>query len=142
LSLHLEEPDNLRVYITHCSAKKNNVYKRTGAKVRPDKLYTGQRIQLFMTAAKAHHADWAILSDLYGIWFPNILHEWYEKPPDSVTEDEFKKLVADFDRNLREYEEIWFYYNPSRYHSLYDKLLTESRLRDRIKRFTHIEEIV
>ena len=45
-----------------------------------------------MNKCKEKKVEWAIFSDLYGIWFPSIKHEWYEKPPNTVTEEEFKKL--------------------------------------------------
>ena len=95
-----------------------------------------------MTAAKDRNVEWAVFSDLYGLWFPTVEHEWYEQSPDNVGEEEFKKLLTDFDDKLRKYDEIWFYYNPGRFHSLYARLLTESRLKGRIKKFTHLTEIV
>jgi len=48
----------------------------------------------------------------------------------------------EFDASLRHYEEIWFYYNPSRFHEIYRKLVSETRLKHRLKLFTHIAEIV
>jgi hypothetical protein len=84
---------------------------------------------------------WAVFSDLYGVWFPDTKHEWYDKAPDHVTETGFRDLVADFDRKLHGFDEIWFYYNPSRFHSMYDRLITNSSLRDRITRFTHLGQI-
>jgi hypothetical protein len=78
-----------------------------------------------MTACKEKEVAWAIFSDLYGIWYPSVRHEWYEKDHDNVTEEEFQKLVSDFDKKLGGYEEIWFYYNPGRFHSLYQRLLAE-----------------
>jgi len=102
----------LRIYATHCSAKKNNSLKDSGEKVAPDELYTSRRIQRFMGVCKSKRANWAIFSDLYGVWFPTVEHRWYEKPPSSVTEKEFIGLLSDFDKQLRSYDEIWFYYNP------------------------------
>lgn len=84
---------------------------------------------------------WAIFSDLYGVWFPHAEHEWYEKDPNTVTEEEFKRLLEDFDEKLVNYDEIWFYYNPGRFHPLYQRLLRETKLKDRVKLFTHIREI-
>ncbi len=75
------------------------------------------------------------------VWFPDIEHEWYEKDPGTVTEKEFKDLVNDFDKKLKGYKEIWFYYNPGRFHPLYKRLLKETRLKERVKLFTHISEI-
>ena len=36
---------------------------------------------------------------------------------------------------------VWFYYNPGRFHPLYDRLLTETKLNNKITRFTHISDI-
>ena len=132
----------MRIYITHCSAKKDDSLKHTGKKVTQDKLYTATPTQRFMNKCKDEQVKWAIFSDLYGVWFPNVYHEWYEKDPDTVTEQEFENIVNDFDQKLREYDEIWFYYNPGRFHPLYERLLQETNLRYKVKRFTHIREIV
>ena len=132
----------MRIYITHCSAKKDDSLKHTGKKVTQDKLYTATPTQRFMNKCKDEQVKWAIFSDLYGVWFPNVYHEWYEKDPDTVTEQEFENLVNDFDQKLWEYDEIWFYYNPGRFHPLYERLLQETNLRGKVKRFTHIREIV
>lgn len=132
----------MRIYITHCSAKKDDSLKNTGKRVPPDKLYTATPTQRFMNKCKERKVNWAIFSDLYGVWFPDIEHEWYEKDPDTVTEQEFKNLVKDFDQKLQRYDEIWFYYNPGRFHPLHKRLLQETRLRDRVRLFTHIAQIV
>ena len=42
--------DIKKIYITHCSAKKNSIFKNTRAKVTPDKLYTATPTQRFMIA--------------------------------------------------------------------------------------------
>ncbi len=132
----------MRIYITHCSAKKDNSLKNSGKKATPDKLYTATPTQRFMSRCKEKKVNWAIFSDLYGVWFPDIEHEWYEKDPDTVTGQEFRNLANDFDRKLQSYDEIWFYHNPGRFHPLYKKLLRETKLKDKVKRFTHIREIV
>jgi hypothetical protein len=46
----------------------------------------------------------------------------YEKSPNSVTEEEFNKLVDDFNRKLKDFDEIWFFYNPGKFHKSYRKL--------------------
>ena len=132
----------MRIYITHCSAKKDDSLKNSGNKVPPDKLYTATPTKRFMNKCKEKKTNWAIFSDLYGVWFPSMEHEWYEKEPDKVTEQEFTELVNNFDRKLQNYDEIWFYHNPGRFHSLYKRLLQETRLKDRVKLFTHIREII
>ena len=107
----------------------------------PDNLYTATPLQRFVKKCTQKKADWAVFSDKHGVWFPYVKHEWYEKDPNTVTDQEFKNLIADFDEKLRDFTEIWFYYNPGRFHPLYQKLLESSTLKNRIRKFTHIEEI-
>jgi hypothetical protein len=52
--------DILRIYVTHCSAKKDNSLKNTGKKVTPDKLYTATPLQRFMNKCKKRKVHWAI----------------------------------------------------------------------------------
>lgn len=87
-----------------------------------------------MRRCKAKGVRWAILSDRYGVWFSNEKHVWYEKHPDSVTEREFAALKADFDNKLVAFEEIFFCpgTGDGRVHSLYKRLMRESRLKDKI----------
>lgn len=54
-----------------------------------------------------------------------------------VTEEEFRRLLEDFDEKLVGYDEIWFYHNHSRFHKLYKRLLQETK--SKIKIFTHIK---
>ncbi len=131
----------MRIFVTHCSAKKDNSLKNTGKKVTPDKLYTATPTQRFMKKCLKSKVNWAIFSDYYGVWFPDLEHEWYEKSPETVTEQEFMNLVDDFDDKLKHHDEIWFYHNPGRFHPLYKRLLQETKLRERIKQFSHIKEI-
>ena len=132
----------MRIYITHCSAKKNDSLKHTSKKVTPDKLYTATPTQRFINKCKKRKVKWAIFSDLYGVWLPNVKHEWYEKNPNTVTEYEFKKLLKDFEQKLRNYDKIYFYHNPGRFHPLYKSLLRETGLKDKITLFSHIREII
>ena len=64
-----------RIYVTHCSAKKDDSLKNTGKKVTPDKLYTATPTQRFMNKCKEKRTNWAIFSDKYSIWFPSEEHE-------------------------------------------------------------------
>ena len=130
-----------KIYLTHCSAKKNLVFKDTKTKVTSDKLYTATPTQRFINECKIKGVNWAIFSDKYGIWFSNDLHEWYDKNPNRITEDEFNRLVREFDRSLRRFNEIYFYHNPGRFHKLYKRLLKSSELRAKIKLVTHLNEI-
>jgi hypothetical protein len=131
----------MRIYLTHCSAKKDESLKGTGRKVTPDSLYIATPTQRFMRRCMEKEVHWAIFSDLYGVWFSDVRREWYEKDPNKVTSEEFGSLLKNFDKSLKEYDEIWFYYNPGRFHSLYKGLLEQSALRDRIWMFTHLSEI-
>lgn len=81
------------------------------------------------------------MSDLYGIWFLREKHEWYEKDPDAVTKEEFKNLVRDFEKKLGNYDNIYFYHNPGRFHPLYRRLLNEVKIKGKIILFSHIAEI-
>jgi len=132
----------MRIYLTHCTAKKDDSLKHTGQKVTPDRLYQGKFIGPFMRTCKQRGVEWAIVSDLYGVWFPDVRHEWYEKDPDSVTDSEFWGLVRDFDEKLEAYDQIWFYRHCGRFHSLYERLLSETRLTDRVTLFSHHYEVV
>jgi hypothetical protein len=129
------------IYITHCSARKDLSLKDINKHVTPDKLYTATPTQRFMNKSKENDVNWAIFSDKYGVWFKNIKNGWYEKSPDSVTDEEFNNLVADFNRKLKDFDEIWFYYNPGHFHPLYRELLNKTRLKRKIRKFTHLSEI-
>jgi hypothetical protein len=88
-----------------------------------------------------NNVNWCIFSDKYGIWFSNVNNKWYEKDPNKVKEEEFNELLNDFNRKLKKFDEIRFYYNPGRFHRLYKRILKENNLRERIKLFTHLEDI-
>jgi hypothetical protein len=130
-----------RIYLTHCSHKKNERYKETGEAISPELLYTATPTRRFMERCKAREVRWAIFSDQYGVWFPEVKHDWYEKDPNTVTAVQFSNLLLDFNEKLISFSEICFYYNPGRFHPLYKHLLDESSRADRIKRITHLWEI-
>jgi hypothetical protein len=95
-----------------------------------------------MHTCKLKGVRWAIFSDLYGVWSSEEKHAWYEKSPISVTESEFACLLEDFDNKLAEFDEILFYRpSPVYFHSLYRRLLEESKLRDRVRFFSRISQI-
>jgi len=131
----------MRIYLTHCSFHKDDSLKGTGKLVVPEQLYTSEVLQRFVKRCKAKKVQWAIFSDLYGVWFPTEKHGWYEKSPSTVTQKEFNTLMNDFDTKLAKYNEVFFYYNPGRYHPLYARLLKSSKLAPRIKEITHLHEI-
>lgn len=131
-----------KIYITHCSAKKNNTFRNTGKKVTPDKLYTAKPLQRFVKKCKEKGVEWAIFSDKYGVVYSKEKIEWYDKHPSRVSSDEFKFLLDNFVQRLSKYEEIWFYHNPGHYHSLYKKLVQEAKKKGlNVKLFTHLSEI-
>jgi hypothetical protein len=130
-----------RIYLTHCSAKKNISLKESMVEVTPDSLYTATPTQRFMEQCKQTKVNWAIFSDKYGVWFGDKKHKWYEKNPSKITEKEFELLIKDFETKLKKYDEIWFYYNPGRFHRIYKELLRKSKLSSKITPFTHLKQI-
>jgi hypothetical protein len=118
----------MRIYVTHCSAKKDDSLKGTGKRVTPDKLYTSTPIRRFMEKCKEKRVKWAIFSDLHGIWFPNVEHEWYDKDSSKVTDAELAQLVEDFIlpklRNRNNYTKIMAFVNE-----VQKVLLDKTRLR-------------
>lgn len=131
----------MKIYLTHCSAKKDDSLKETGVVTTPDRLYTSAFVRRFTSKCVEKGVGWAIFSDLYGVWFPRVEHAWYDKHPDTVTEDEFRELVRDFDEKLGGYDEIWFYYEPPHYHLFYDRLLRATACGGRVKKFSDLELI-
>lgn len=130
------------LYFTHCCAKKDDSLKNTGAKVSPLQLYQATSTQRFMNHCNDVGVEWAIFSDKYGFVFPNDQIQWYGKHPNTVTHSEKEKL---FDRAfdvLRQYDRVYFYYNPGRIHPFYQELVCEMRRKGRvIKEITHLDEI-
>jgi hypothetical protein len=131
----------MRIYVTHCCARKDDTLKESRKEVTPQELYKARPTQRFIQRCVAKGVEWAVFSDLYGVWFPEIKKTWYEKSPNTVTADEFKTLMKDFDCALGQFTQIFFYYNPGRFHPLYRKLLEKSELRERITRITHLSDI-
>jgi len=130
-----------RIYITHCSAKKEPSLENTSRQVTPDVLYTARILRGFIKKCKETGVQWAIFSDKYGVWFPNEKHEWYEKDPDTVTEEEFRQLLKNFQERLSDYDEIHFYYNPGRFHPLYKRLTKNAIIKGKLTLFSHKDEI-
>ncbi len=98
-----------------------------------------------MRRCKERSVRWAIFSDHYGVWSCDEEHEWYGDDvgdPNRVTEPKFRELVKNFDERLQPYGEIYFYYNPGRFHPLYERLLEKTELKDRVVRITHLWDIV
>src|SRR5262249_16967111 len=131
----------MRISITPCSAKKDASLRNSGVRVTPAKLYTPTTTRRFIEKCKATGVNWAIFSDQYGVWFPHVVHEWYEKDPDTVTDAEFRVLLRSFDDSLSNYDEILFYHNPGRFHPLHRRLVKETKLGGKLSLFSHLSEI-
>lgn len=129
-----------KIYLTHCCAKKNSSFGKNKF-LTPDMLYKATPTLRFINKCKERDLNRAIFSDKYGVWFQNIKHNWYEKNPNSVSHEEFNNLVVDFDKKLKDFDEIWFYYNPGRFHKLYRQLLSKTCLKDRIRLFSHLNDV-
>ena len=136
-----ESETSKRIYLTHCSAKKSNHLRLSGEKTTPEKLYTALPTQRFINRCKEKNVDWAIFSDKYGIWFPFEEHTWYDKNPSTVNGREFEGLVNNFNYKLGNYNAIYFYRNPGRFHRLYRKLLNNIEAKDKIVLISHLREI-
>jgi len=50
--------------------------------------------------------------------------------------------VQSFNERLRDFDEIYFYHNPGRFHPLYRRVLAETALRPRIVKITHISDVI
>ncbi len=131
----------MRVYLTHCSKEKESTLKGSDIAVTPDSLYTSSSIQSFMQKCREKSVSWGILSDLYGVYLSNEVHTWYEKHPDTVTPEEERHVIADFDGKLHLYDEIFFYIRPKSFHPFYERVLKKTLLADRVKILPHINNI-
>ena len=110
------------IYITHCSRDKDEGVRSSGIAVTPDQLYSSPSLQEFIDFCRQKRLDWAIFSDLYGVVFPEEKINWYTKPPDSVTTEEFNLLVENFISRLVGYEKIYFYHRNGETHPLFKEI--------------------
>ncbi len=131
----------MRIFLTHCSKDKSPQAKSSGEKLPPDQLYTDAALQEFIAACKSTGVDWAILSDQYGVFSPEESHEYYEKPPDSVTPEEETIIIDQLNQRLDSCEEIWFYVRPATFHPLYERILMRSDLSGRVHFFSDLGEV-
>jgi hypothetical protein len=129
----------MRVYLTHCSKEKEPKLEGTEIAVTPDKLYTNFGIQKFMRRCLAKNVSWAILSDLYGVYLSGESHVWYEKHPNTVTPQEEKTIIEDFNNKLASYDEIYFFIRSESFHPFYQRILRKTLLADKVKTFKNIE---
>ena len=116
-----------KIYITHCSAKKNDALENTKKKVTPDKLYTATPLVRFINKCKKKKVRWAIFSDKYGVVFPHTKIAWYEKHPNDITDEEFSRLVNESAKKLRKFDRVYFYGNHKShyFHRRYKLLIRE-----------------
>ncbi len=117
------------------------MFKELGNTATPDQLYTETGIQQFMSRCKAVGVNWAVLSDLYGVFQSDEQYEWYEKHPDTVLPDEEEIIIQEFDRKLNQYDEILFYIRPESFHPFYARVLKRTMLADRVQTFENLELI-
>jgi hypothetical protein len=131
-----------RIYITHCSRKKDDSLRGTGKTKTPDKLYTAIFIQRLVNRCRLVETEWAIFSDKYGVVFPDREIPWYDKSPSKVIANEYKILLDDFIDKLSSYQEIMFYHMPTRFHHLYKRLVKDAREKGLpVTLFSHIDQV-
>ena len=112
-----------RIYLTHCSKDKDPEYYVSGQKTTPDLLYTSPSLQQFIKYCNEHHHYWAIFSDRYGVVCRDERINWYNKPPDKVTEEEFMMLCKNFVERLAWADEIYFYHRAGETHPLFSRVV-------------------
>ena len=131
----------MKIYLTHCAAEKSSVAKESGEAVAPDQLYTNSGVVEFMETCKRANMSWGILSDLYAVWLPDEKHVWYEKHPDTVTKEEFDKIVHDFDAKLEGFDEILFYVRKDSFHPFYRRVLDATKHSSKVQTFDEVSLI-
>ncbi len=131
----------MTVFLTHCSKEKSETAKSTGEKLPPDKLYTDPGLLAFIQRCQQTGSRWAILSDKYGIFFPWESHEYYEKPPAAVTQEEEEAITADFHTRLAEFGEIYFYIRSETFHPFYQRVILNGPLAERVVFFEDLGQI-
>ena len=129
-----------RLFFTFCSAQKDDSLRESGEAVPPEELYTSQRVRRFIARCKAAPVRWAIFSDKYGVWFPEVKHKWYGMNPDNAL-PEFPRLLSEFDEIIKEFDRIYFCpgVGGPRLHRLYRRLVNESRWKNRIETISFSE---
>jgi len=126
-----------QIYITHCSREKDPTLEASGETATPEKLYTSAALRTFIRFCKARGYAWAILSDKYGVVFPEEKINWYSKPPDTVTEVEFSALLRSFTTRLEGFDEILFQHRPGETHPVFKRIIQEALEQGmKVKEFT------
>jgi len=106
------------LFVTYCSSSKSS---STQELFTPEELYQGTRITGFIRANKKVDSSWAILSDKYGLFFPDDQRPYYELHPNDVSPIEEQLLFNRTLDQLRTFDRVWFYgaENWNRVHKLY-----------------------
>ena len=112
----------------------------TGISLSPEEMYIEPDIQNFFSFCISRSFPFGVLSDLYGIWLSPAKKQWYEKSPDTVTEEEKIEILRIFDTELERFSEIVFLVRPKTFHPFYDFVLTHSRHANKIRRITELED--
>jgi hypothetical protein len=131
----------MRIYLTHCSKDKSVAAKESGIKLPPDQLYTDEGLVTFMECCKSTGVTWAVLSDRFGVFLPTDQHEYYEKHPGTVTDEEETQIRLDLEQKLVGYQEIWFYIRPATIHPFYERVLRASALQQRLTFFSDLSQV-
>lgn len=131
----------MRIYLTHCSKDKSLLAKKSGERMTPDQLYTDLGLQAFIRRCREVNSPWAILSDYYGVFFPDEQHEYYEKPPSTVTHEEEKAIAENFHTRLSTFDEIGFFVRKDTFHPFYEKVIRNGPLAERVILIYDLESI-
>jgi len=131
----------VRIYLTHCSKDKSQLAKKSREKMTPDQLYTDPGLQAFIHRCREVNSHWAILSDFYGVFFPDEQHEYYEKPPSDVTPEEEQAITENFQARLSIFDEIGFYVRKDTFHPFYERVIRNGPLAERIIMIYDLESI-
>lgn len=111
--------------VTNCSKTKGTV----GDKAIPEDFYKGVTPQLLINFGKRNKLNWAIMSDLYGIYYPEEKLAFYDIGPDQVKEPkELGKLIGS--RALeRKYTRVIYYCSSPLRARPYIRFLSHSGLK-------------
>ena len=129
------------IYLTHCSKEKDPSLRDTELTATPDVLYTNRGIRQFMQRCMEKEVHWAILSDNYGVIFSDEKRGWYAKPPDTVTPEEERAILTDFDNKLGSFDAIYFYVRTETYHPFYERVLKASSYSSKIRLIYRLDVI-
>ncbi|EDX86775.1 hypothetical protein S7335_4481 [Synechococcus sp. PCC 7335] len=72
------------------------------------------------------------------MYLPEEVHTWYDKPPDTVTPEEEKLVLQDFEHKLSAYDEILFFVRLETFHPFYERVLRKTALAGKVQLFDDI----